>query len=229
MLRELTDLLAVVPPDARRDAYLAAVVEENALGKNTFATRQSSCQRLSELYGLSPGLPLFRVFRRLWDTGPNNRPLLAVLAALARDPLLRATAAPVLALRPEEPLSRANVAKAVRKEVGARMNKRVIDATVRRAASSWTQSGHLVGRSQKVRKRVTPGPAAVALALWLGEREGRAGLSLFGSCWAAVLDLNGIAGLSAGFEAGRTGLIRIRAIGNIIEVDTRKLDPFYRP
>ena len=89
MLRDLTELFEVVPPDAAREDYAAAIVEENALGKPTWVTRNVSRKYLTNLYGLDPGLPLFRVLRRLWDVDPAGRPLLALLCALARDSLLR--------------------------------------------------------------------------------------------------------------------------------------------
>ena len=57
MLRELTELFAAVPPDATWDDYAIAIVKENALGKQTYATGQSSRQRLTEMYGLDPGSP----------------------------------------------------------------------------------------------------------------------------------------------------------------------------
>ena len=86
MLGELTEILAVLPADATRDDYGTAIVEENALGKRTYATRLSSRQRLNEMYGLDPRLALFRVLRYLWKIDPAGRPLLAMLCALARDP-----------------------------------------------------------------------------------------------------------------------------------------------
>ncbi len=224
MLRELTELFAVVPPDAGRDAYTDAVVEENALGKATLATRQTSRQRLAEMYGLDPRLALFRVLRRLWDADRTGRPLLAILCALARDPLLRATAAPVLVLDEGEPLIRPAFESVLRESVGARFNDASLANVASRAASSWTQSGHLGGRMRKVRRRIEATPGALSLALWLGEVEGLAGLSLLGSHWTAVLDLSGPAALPVALEARRQGLIRARAAGNIIEIDAQGLD-----
>ncbi len=224
MLRELTELFTVVPPDAARDEYCTAIVDENALGKATYATRRSSRQRLREMYGLDPALAVFRVLRRLWDIDPHGRPLLAMLCALARDPLLRSTAPPVLALAPGDELVRSRFAAVIRAAVGSRLNDAVLDKVARNAASSWAQSGHLAGRMRKVRRRVRPTPGAAAMALWLGEQEGRAGLSLLDSDWAAVLDARGRALLSPTLEAKRLGLIRARASGNVVEIDTREID-----
>ena len=66
------------------------------LGKRTAATRKLSLQRLTEFYALDPQVILFRVLRDLWVRNVTSRPLLALLLALARDPLLRATATAVV-------------------------------------------------------------------------------------------------------------------------------------
>ena len=155
MLAELTDLLDALPPAASRQDYFAAATEANLLGKSTAATRRLTDQRLGELYGLDPGLTLFRVMRRLWPADPAGRPLLALLCALARDPLLRATAAPVLTLTPGAELVRATFLDALRVVVGSRLNDNVLDKVARNAASSWSQSGHLSGRMRKIRQRVS--------------------------------------------------------------------------
>ena len=97
MLSELDELLDACPPDASNDEYRRAVVDENVLAKNTDSTRRYTAQRLSELYGLDPDIPLFRTFRHYWEVAPEEgRPLLAMLLALARDPILRLTAEPIL-------------------------------------------------------------------------------------------------------------------------------------
>ena len=41
-------------PNGKADAYVAAIVEENVLGKPTQTTRQRTAQRLGELYALDP-------------------------------------------------------------------------------------------------------------------------------------------------------------------------------
>lgn len=225
MLRELTELFAALSPDAARADYTAAIVEENSLGKRTYATRLSSRQRLSELYGLDPRLALFRVLRHLWRIDPSGRPLLALLCALARDPLLRSTAQPVLALAPGEELIRSRFAAVIRRSVGSRLNDAVLDKVARNAASSWAQAGHLEGRVRKIRQGVRPTPAAATMALWLGEMEGRAGLPLLDSDWAAVLDARGSALLPFVLDAKRLGLIQARVAGRVVEISTRRVDP----
>ena len=225
MLAELGDLLAAVPPEAARADYAAAIVDENALAKATVATRRWTNQRLGELYALDPRVPLFRVLRRLWPVDVAGRPLLAMLCALARDPLLRATAGAVLGLPAGAELVRSSFLDELRQVVNSRLNEAVLDKVARNAASSWAQSGHLRGRVRKVRTRVTPTPGSLALALWLGALDGRGGRALLDCRWTRVLDRSGEALLPVAFDAKRLGLIHARAGGGVVELDAGRLDP----
>ena len=225
MLAELDDLFAAVDPDAVGSDYVAAIVDENLLGKATIATRRSTGQRMRELYALEPRIPVFRVLRRLWQIDIPGRPLLAMLCALARDPLLRSTAPAVLALPVGVELVRSRFLDDIRQAVGARLNEAVLDKVARNAASSWAQSGHLQGRMRKIRTRVVPTPGCLAMALWLGALEGLAGRALFDCSWARVLDSTGPELLPVALQAKQLGLIHARAGGGVIEIDARLLDP----
>lgn len=224
MLAELTDLLAAVPSDAAPPAYEAAVVDDNVLGKPTTATRRSTIQRLGELYALDLRLPLFRVLRRLWAIDEQGRPLLALLCALARDPLLRSTAPAVLALPPGAELVRSSFLAAIREAVGSRLNDAVLAKVARNAASSWSQSGHLQGRVRKIRWRVAPTPGSLAFALWVGTLEGLAGEALLESRWTRVLDRTGRELMAVAIMARQLGLIRARTGGGVVEIDASRLD-----
>jgi len=228
MLAELADLLAAVAPGADRDAYAKAIIDENVLGKATIATRRLTYQRLRELYGLDPRLPLFRVLRRLWAADEAGRPLLAILCALARDPLLRATAPAVLELPVGAELVRGLFLDAIRKTVGSRLNDAVLDKVARNAASSWSQSGHLEGRVRKVRKRVVPTPGSAMLAIWLGAIGELAGRALLESRWARVLDRTGDELLPVVLQAKQLGLVHVRAGGGVVEINSSRLDPALR-
>ena len=224
MLVELGELLAAVPETAPASAYTEAVLEENALGKPTAAARRHDRQHLRELYGCDPRLPLFRVLRRLWETDEPGRPLLALLAALARDPVLRATAPAVLQLPVGAELVRGVFLEAIRVGTGDRFNDAVLDKVARNAASSWSRSGHLTGRMRKLRRRVEPTPGALALAIWLGEREGTGGASLLGTRWARVLDRNPGELRELAAAAGRGGLLEVLSGGGVLEIRADALD-----
>ena len=229
MLAELAELLAATTPDAPRTTHAEAVIEQNVLGKATATTRRTTNQRLGELYALDPRVPLFRVVRRVWDVDVPGRPLIALLCALARDPLLRTTAQPVLATPVGAELVRATLLDAMRAAVGARMNPAVLDKVARNAASSWAQSGHLEGRMRKIRRRVAPTPGAVALALWLGALEGLAGEALLRCRWIRVFDVTPGELMAPMLRAKQLGLIHVRFGGDVVEIDAQRLDPAVRP
>ena len=225
MLAELRDTLATVPATADREAYAAAIVEDNILGKNTAATRRLTNQRLGELYGLDRRVPVFRVLRRLWEVDELGRPLLALLCALARDPLLQATAPAILTLAEGQELVRSAFVEQIRETTGDRFNDSILDKVARNAASSWTQSGHLEGRVRKKRRRVLPTPAAVAFAFWLGSLEALSGEQLLTTFWARVFDGGRSALLDAATRARQLGLIHIRMGGHVTEIDATMVDP----
>ena len=218
MLAELSTLLDSVPPEAGRADYLGAIIEHNALGKQTVATRKLTAQRLSELYILESSAPLFRVLRRFWRDDLPGRPLLALLCSLARDPLLRATAEPILAMKSGEELSRQKITDAIRSAVGGRLNDSTLDKVVRNVSSSWTQSGHLRGRVRKFRQLVRPTPLATAYALMLGYLEGLRGGRLFETNWTRVLDASPAELRNVATEAKRLSGLDLKAAGDVIEV-----------
>lgn len=226
MLRELTELLAVLPRSATHDDYESAIVDDNVLGKETASNRRYTSQRLSELYGLDPRIPVFRVLLRIWDLDDEGRPLLALLCALARDPLLRATAVAVLPMAPGQELLRSAMTAAIAEATGDRLKDTVTDKVARNASSSWAQSGHLEGRVRKIRQRVKPTPGATALAVWLGSLQGLAGEGLLESGWARALDVSPSELLDQVLRAKQLGLLRARVGGGVIEIQSQGLDAF---
>lgn len=223
MLDELRLVLARCQPDATRGEYLAAIQDDNCLGKRTASTRRSSFQRLSELFALDPQVPLFRVMRRCWYADRTGQSLLAMLLALARDPLLRVTLPPILRLRPGEELGRQQVTDALRHAVGSRLSHSTLDKVVRNAASSWTQSGHLKGRGRKIRTPVVPTAVTTAYALWLGYLAGLRGTALFESLWAQVLDAPVSELVNLAVDARRLGFLDMTQAGGVIELSFSRL------
>jgi len=225
MLSELSTVLGSVAMLAPRTAYSHAIIEENCLGKPTVSTRRLTNQRLGELYALDAQVPLFRVLQKLWRSDEQGRPLLAVLCALARDPLLMTTASAVILIPPDVEFGRGPVKDALRSKVGTRLNDAILDKVVRNVASSWTQSGHLQGRTFKIRRRVRATPASLALALYLGHAAGLRGNELLASGWIAVLDCSISTAQELALDAKRRGLIDLRIGGDVLELNLERLDP----
>ena len=218
MLDELSQLMGAVPGEVSRQEYVDAIARDNCLGKRTVATRQHSLQRLTELYGLDGRLLLFRALRDLWGRFESSRPLLSLLLALARDPLLRATARAVITTPFGHEFGRQAMKDDLSAAVEHRLNDATLDKVVRNASSSWTQSGHLRGRSRKTRQCVEASPAVVAYALLLGFAAGRRGRLLFETPWVAILDSSPGTLLDLAIDAKRMGLIEIKHSGQIVDV-----------
>ena len=217
MLDELTQLLNELPSEARRGDYAEAVVAGNCLGKPTTATRKASFQRLAELYGLDPRLILFRALRCLWDGDEAARPALALLLALARDPLLRASAHAVVATPIGHEFSRQPMKDDLAATVEDRLSQPTLDTVVRNASSSWTQSGHLRGRSRKTRQRLQATPAATAYALLIDSAVGGTH-PLYDSPWVVLLDVPIHEFLNLVLNARTFGHLEFKHAGKIMEL-----------
>ena len=224
MLDELRALLASCGPDATRDDYLAAIHNDNCLGQ---AHGGDSENLESASFGVicdsTRRCFCFRIMRRCWYADRAGQPVLALLLALARDPLLRASVPPILRMRPGEELARQQLTDALNQAVGHRLNESTLDTVVRNVASSWTQSGHLRGHSRKVRQTVTPTAANTAFALLLGHLAGKRGTTLFESLWAQVLDSPPGELVHLAMDARRLGFLDMRQSGGVIDVAFSRL------
>ena len=223
MFKELDLLFEDQERDAQREAYLSAIIDQNCLGKQTVSTRKLTCQRLSELYGLDPAIPLFRVLRQLWQVDENGRPLLAFLTALARDPLLRVTSTPVLQMKTGEELARQKLTQVLIESLEDRLNDNTLDKVVRNTSSSWTQSGHFRGRVRKIRQKVNPTPIVTAYALVLGYILGARGSGLFNTLWAKVLDTPHEELVSLATGAKRLGFLDLSQAGGVVDISFTRL------
>jgi hypothetical protein len=218
MLAEVRLLLAACPPSATNDDYRHSIREDNVLLKKTDATRRESLRRLREFYGLSRDVLLFRALRDLWDDDVEAQPLLALLCAAARDPILRATAELVLELPQGASVTPEMLVAAADKSLPNRYNPMTLANISRHTASSWQQSGHLQGRLHKVRVQAHSKPASVVYALFLGYLCDARGEALFHTFWSQLLDASAHTLHDQAFGASQRGWIDYRRAGEITEV-----------
>ena len=188
MVPDLAALFAHCPERADRTAFKTAVIEDNLLGKHTVSTRIETFERLSALYLLDPSKAMFTALRWFWKQGVESRPMLALLTAVARDPLLRATVPSVLAMPLDATYDKAAVAASVRTIDPDHFKPAILHKIAVNAGASWTQAGFLAGRVAKRRVRPSLTPAAVAYAIYLGHLEGRSGDRLLDTLWTVLLD-----------------------------------------
>lgn len=220
----LTELRAVM--DSVGGAPIAeverAVVIDNVLGKSTGTGRRLALSRLNTLYGITKALPIQAAWLRLWPRAPSGRPLIALLCALAREPLLRDTAPVVLGAPVGTPIRWPDLAAMLQAQHPGRYSPKSMKSLAQACASSWTQSGHLRGRVAKRRSPAEPSPEVAAYAALLGELAGFGGPALLQSPWMAALDRSESDLLSLLRRAEAIGLTRVRAGGGVIQISTRR-------
>jgi hypothetical protein len=209
--------------DAGRDDYAASILIDNILGKRSDSTKRRSLRYLRELYVLEPTSPLFRGLRDLWSADPESLPLLSLLCALARDPLLRATAPEIWAAQPGDHVDSFMLARAIIDRYPASYSDAVAAKIGRNAASSWTQSGHLRGRTDKTRSRARSTPAAVAYAFMIGHLADARGQGLLTTTWGLALDSPSHEIYLQAEVASKLGWIDLRRSGEVVEVSFRWL------
>ena len=218
MLKDLSALFV----SGRTDDPAGAIVVDNLLGKPSTRAREAALYRLHQLYGVGSNVPIWRVFQRLWNRTTNERPLLALLTALARDPMLRDGAAAVLDASPGERVRWPAIAATFEAANPSRIGEKMAKSLAQNAASSWTQSAFLKGAVRKERVRSSATPTVAAYAALIGSLCGFGGQRLLESQWLSVLDRPVEARLALLRQAEGLGLVRVRSAGDVLEVDVRR-------
>lgn len=222
MLADLELLLAATGPDADVAEFRRVVVYENVLGKRTATTREHTIRKLKALYGLDPAIPVYGVMRRFWPEDMKGHPLLALLCAVARDPLLRASVNAVLDAPLGSEVTHDHLAATVRTSFSDSTREAIVSHLV----STWTTAGFLTGTTAKRRSRPVATPGAAAYALALGFMEGSRGSLLLTTPWTRLLDCPTDELLALVRQAARRGWVEHRAAGDVMDlrVDTMFTD-----
>lgn len=218
MLAELKALMVNVNPNrAARTDYIKAIVDENCLSKRSGKTRALTSSHLVDLYSLDPSTALFRALSFFWKRDLDAQPLLALLCAYSRDTLLRMSA-PFIEKFPEgATVTREALEQFIEGKETDRFSRATLKSTAQNINSTWTQSGHLLGRARKVRSRAIATPGAVAYALFVGFLSGARGESLLQTDYAKLLDCSTERSIEMAEDASRRGWIVFKRVGNVIE------------
>jgi hypothetical protein len=223
MVKELTELLTSSSPNASRADYAKAILQDNVLGKRSDSTRRRSLKYLRQLYVLDSRSMLFRALRDLSSADPISLPFLALICALARDPVFRATAPMVRSAPLGSRVDAEMLAQAVLAVYPHSYSDDVLAKIGRNAASSWTQSGHLSGRLEKTRVRARSTAAAVAYAFMVGHLADARGQGLLATVWGRALDAPAHEIYEQAQTASKLGWIEFRHAGDVVEVGFRWL------
>lgn len=220
MFSELSLLLADCPPYATLDDYREEIIENNILLKQTESTRNKSFRHLRELYGLDVSCRFFRALRDLWCEDAEVQAQLAVLCATSRDPSLRSTASVILNAPQGSSITPQMLAKAA-EEAYPTLNQSTLAKIGRNTASTWTQSGHLNGRSNKKRSIITSHPTSVAYALFISYLTGVRGSALFSTFWCQLLDAPIHTLHNQASVASQHGWLEYRHSGDVTDISFR--------
>lgn len=218
MLAELSLVLEHVEKNAKADEYVAAIVDHNVLGKPTQTTRKRTAQLLVVLYALDQTRPVFRLLRHFWTADASNWPMLAYLAAAARDPLLRESTPFVVAIPVGTNSTPTEILHHLSDKYPKRFQASTALATAQRLASSWTQAGYLTGRLNKKRTRPVVTPVLVTYALLLGYLCGMRGKMLLDTIWTRMLDRTPAEIADLATDASKQGWMNYKAVGSVIEI-----------
>lgn len=223
MLQELSELLDCTGPETSRNEYSNLIIESNVLAKPTISSRKKTSKYLLDLYAFDANTLIFRVLRFFWQNERTGRPLLAALCAHARDSLLRQTADIILTMKEAEKLNLDVIKCELSNVHPARFSPQTLHSTAQNIASSFEQSGHLVGRRIKTRVHPIVTPANVAYALLLGYLCGERGQNLFNTEWARLLDIRKDRIANFASQAHRLGWVEFRNIGNVVDISFNNL------
>lgn len=218
MLVELSTLLAICSPDANKEDLYRAIIEDNLLGKTTVMARKLTAERLAGLYSLDAKVCVFRVMRHFWTIEEQGRPVLALLCALARDPLLRSSAERILLMHYEDQLICADMVTFLETQSPGRFSRVTFTSAAKNINSTWTQAGYLSGKVRKKRTQPTITPAAVTYALLLAYLEGARAQRLFDSYWVRLLDISKDKVHDLAIAASQNGWLNYRRAGEVIDI-----------
>ena len=225
MLQEMESLFQNISPDAPFIIIKDAVIHDNILNKKSISGRNKTLSFLKRMYGLDDSIPLYRVFRYLFKQYEKEHPILLLLYALARDKSLRIAADYVLSLDCGAQANKDDLIHILSQYLEGSFTEKTLKSMAENLLSSWTQSGHLVGKVKKIRTKSTSGPASLTFALYLGTLIGLGGIMLVKSPFMSVLDLNETERDELLHSASVMGFISYKSAGGMIEITMK--NPVY--
>ncbi len=219
MLDELSILLSYLDnANVDKTDYLTAIIDDNCLNKRTLTNRKLTYRDLVTLYTLDESLAIFRVLRFFWQRDQQAHPLLVLLCSYGRDALLRITAPFIINFSEGVVVHRVMMEEFIEQQQPERFSPATLKSTAQNINASWTQTGHLNGRSPKLRSRAKATPGSVAYTLFLGYLMGVRGESLFQTEFAKLLDCTIDQAIDLAEVASRRGWIVFKRVGRTIEV-----------
>jgi hypothetical protein len=226
MFKELGMLLDSTSMNAPFNDLKKRVIEDNILQKKSISGRKKTFGFLKQLYGLDPSIPIFRFLRWGWLQNINERPILCLLCALSRDAALRLSAPYILSIAEGSAPNKLDLIHILELSFPNQYSQKQLKSMSENLLSSWTQSGHLVGKLKKIRNKPIAGPISVSYALYLGWLSGVRGRNLLSTPWVEVLNLSDWELRELLQLASKKGWIKYSESGGMVEITfSRELFP----
>jgi hypothetical protein len=219
MYEEIQILHESLPLDANKEDFKHSIVEENILGKPTQSSRAKSYHHLVELYGMDPGLALFRALRTLGKADTNSFPLIAATCVYARDAQLRASFELIESKRDGQEIPRVEMEAHLEASFPERFSPAMKKSLAQNVNTSWTFCGHLEGRSKKIRRHPIAGYGAVTFAMFEGWLSGLRGEILLTSVYGRLVNAEPGTILHHLRQASTHQWLRLRSGGGVTEID----------
>ena len=224
MFNEIGILNTALDIDISQTDYKVAIEDQNILGKPTQSSRHKSYRHRVELYGLDPTLVIFRTMRRLGQEAPGDLPLLAMLCAYCRDLQLRRSFELIQELTPGEHLTRERMEEHLEESFPDQFSAAMKKSLAQNVNTTWTASGHLEGRSKKIRTIPRSGWASSTFAMFLGYLLGLRGQILLSSDFGKLVALEPAQLVAHLQTASSRGWLRLRHGGGVTEIDFSELE-----
>lgn len=194
------------------------LVDGNLLKKESYDGRKRTYSYLSKLYGLDREKKNYLGLVKYWDKDSCDTNMLALLCALSRDEALRYSASYILSLNKGEQVDRSLIKDILDEKFAEKYSEKVRQSMLKNLLSSWKQSGHLKGKSKKIRDKPVVTPNAFSYACYLAYLAGFRGNRVFHSPWVQILDLTENEFDILIRDVNRKGLMTVKKAGDIVEV-----------
>ncbi len=198
------------------DGSFQKAMEENITNKRTKSNILQTNNALISLYSFDIEYPPFRTLQYFWNiVDEKQKPLLAFLFAYGRDYLLFESTDIVLTTPLGGKVVTLKLEKNLEKYHPNHYSEKTRRSIAQNIASSWKQSGYIIGKVKNIRTKTSPDYYIVTFTLILAYLDGIRGDFLLASKWVKVLDITESQVRELAIEAARRDLLQYNYAGGV--------------
>jgi len=219
MSNDLRTLLEYIPEEtASLEDYRRCIIEDNCLGKRSGVTRKLSADYLANLYILNKNILIFKAFYYFWKRDDSSHEQLCLLSSYVRDGVLRDSFDYIKNLPKGSISVKKDYEENINEQHPGRFSTGSIQSLVRNLLSTWKQSGHLEGRINKKRCKLSPTLGAVAFSAFLSFISGERGIILFESEYFKLLECSRERAIDLMIQASNRGWLVFKQLREVVEI-----------